>query len=64
MSPDFPMEMLMTVTFETQASRTRFTLRHTGIPAGDTRDLTRAGWNESLDKLTGVIGQAVYRKKG
>ena len=63
MSPDFPAEMLMTVTFEIQAGRTRLTLRHAGIPAGEMRDLTRAGWNESLDKLEGVLGQAVYKKK-
>jgi hypothetical protein len=62
MSPDFPAEMLMTVIFEIQAGRTRLTLRHAGIPAGEMRDLTRAGWNESLDKLAGVLGQAVYKK--
>jgi hypothetical protein len=62
MSPDFPAEMLVTVTFEVLAGRTRLTLRHAGIPAGKMRDLTRAGWNESLDKLDGVLGQAVYKK--
>jgi len=63
MSPDFPAEMLMTVTFEVQAGRTRLTLRHDGIPAGDSLDMARAGWNESLDKFAGVVGQAVYRKE-
>jgi uncharacterized protein YndB with AHSA1/START domain len=63
MSPDFPAEMLVTLTFEVQAGRTRLTLRHAGLPAGEMRDLTRAGWNESLDKLTGVLGQAVYKEK-
>jgi uncharacterized protein YndB with AHSA1/START domain len=62
MSPDFPAEMLMTVTFEVQPGMTRLTLRHGGIPLGEMRDLTRAGWNESLDKLEGVLGQAVYKK--
>lgn len=62
MSPDFPAEMLMTVTFEIQAGRTRLTLRHAGIPPGEMMDLTRAGWNESLDKFESVLGQAVYRK--
>jgi uncharacterized protein YndB with AHSA1/START domain len=62
MSADFPAEMLMTVTFEVQPGMTRVTLRHAGIPKGEMRDLTRAGWNESLDKLEGVLGQAVYKK--
>jgi uncharacterized protein YndB with AHSA1/START domain len=62
MSADFPAEMLMTVTFEVQPGMTRLTLRHAGIPKGEMRDLTRAGWNESLDKLEGVLGQAVYKK--
>jgi len=62
MSPDFPAEMLMTVTFEVQPGMTRLTIRHAGIPKGEMRDLTRAGWNESLDKLAGVLGQAVYKK--
>ena len=63
MSKDFPAEMLVTVTFEVQAVRTRLTLRHTGLPAGDISDLTRAGWNESLDKFAGVLAQAVFRER-
>jgi uncharacterized protein YndB with AHSA1/START domain len=62
MSPDVPAEMLVTLTFEVQAGRTRLTLRHAGLPSGEMRDLTRAGWNESLDKLSGELGQAVYKK--
>jgi uncharacterized protein YndB with AHSA1/START domain len=62
MSADFPKEMLLALTFEAHPGMTRLTLRHTGIPAGEMRDLTRAGWNESLDKLAGVLGQALYKK--
>jgi uncharacterized protein YndB with AHSA1/START domain len=62
MNPDFPAEMLMTVTFDVQAGRTRLTLRHAGIPAGDSLDMTKAGWNESLDKFAGVVAQMVFRK--
>jgi uncharacterized protein YndB with AHSA1/START domain len=62
MSPDFPLEMLLTVTFEVHPGMTRLTLQHAGIPTGEMRDLTRAGWNESLDKFEGVLGQAVYKK--
>jgi uncharacterized protein YndB with AHSA1/START domain len=62
LSPAFPAELLVTVSFEIQAGRTRLTLKHAGIPSGEMRDLTRAGWNESLDKLAGVLGQAVFKK--
>ena len=62
MSPDFPAEMLVTVTFAIQAGRTRLTLKHGGLPSGEITDLTKAGWNESLDKLAGVLGQAVFKK--
>jgi uncharacterized protein YndB with AHSA1/START domain len=63
MSPDFPAEMLVTVTFEVQAGRTRLTLRHAGLPSEDMRDLTRAGWNESLDKFAGVLAQSVFKER-
>lgn len=62
MSREIPAEMILTVTFDVQAGRTRFILRHAGIPAGKTSDLTRAGWNESLEKLAAFLGQAVYKK--
>ena len=62
MSRDFPAEMLLTVTFEVQALRTRLTLRHTGIPPGELSDGTRAGWNESLDKYAGVLAVNVFKK--
>ncbi len=62
MSPNVPAEMLVTVTFEVQAGRTRLTLRHAGLPAGEISDLTRGGWNESLDKFAAVLGQAVFKR--
>ena len=51
MSADFPLEMLVTVTFEEHEGRTKLTLTHAGIPSGADRDGARQGWNESLDKL-------------
>jgi uncharacterized protein YndB with AHSA1/START domain len=51
MGKDFPLEMLVTVTFEELDGITTMTLRHTGIPEGEMADMTRAGWNESFDKL-------------
>ena len=62
MSSDIPAEMLVTVTFAVQSGRTRLTLRHAGLPEGGISDMTKAGWNESLDKFAGVLAQAVFRR--
>jgi uncharacterized protein YndB with AHSA1/START domain len=51
MSGEWPEELLVTVTFEEQEGKTRLTLRHVGIPAGEMRQQCEAGWNESFDKL-------------
>jgi uncharacterized protein YndB with AHSA1/START domain len=53
MKEDFPMTMLVTVTFEDLKGATKMTLRHAGLPAGTMTDMTSAGWNESFDKLAG-----------
>lgn len=55
MSADFPLEMLVTVTFEDQAGKTKLTLKHTGLPAGDMSEETGAGWNQSFDKLAASL---------
>jgi uncharacterized protein YndB with AHSA1/START domain len=52
MGDDFPLEMLVTLTFtDLPNGRTRLTLRHSGMPAGRHGQLASQGWNESLDKL-------------
>ena len=51
MPGDWPLELLVTVTFEEIEGRTKMTLEHIGIPSGKMSDDTRAGWNESFDKL-------------
>jgi len=48
---DFPLEMLVTVSFEEHNGKTEMTLQHVGIPAGRMSELTEAGWSESFDKL-------------
>lgn len=63
MSSDIPLEMLLTVTFEVQAGRTRIVIRHAGLPPGEMSDLTKAGWNESLDKFAGVLAQTAYKRR-
>jgi uncharacterized protein YndB with AHSA1/START domain len=55
MEGDWPLALLVTVTFETEGDGTKFTLRHAGIPAGQMRELTEAGWKESFDKLAEVL---------
>jgi len=63
-SRDFPAdELLVTVTFEVQATRTKLTLWHTGLPPGDISDGTRAGWNESLDKYASVLAVNVFKER-
>lgn len=57
MSGDWPLELLVTVTFEEHNGKTKLTLRHVGIPAGENRDLAKAGWNESFDKLAEYLGK-------
>ena len=52
---DWPMEMLVTVTFEETRGKTTMTLRHVGIPAGEMKDMTGAGWNQSFDKLAASL---------
>ena len=51
MTGDWPLELLVTVAFEEQGNKTKFTLRHAGLPAGDMLKMTNDGWNESLDKF-------------
>jgi len=52
MAEDFPLELLVTLTFEEYADgKTRFTLRHAGMPEGEGSEMAQMGWNQSLDKL-------------
>jgi len=58
MGPDFPLEMLVTVTFEDVGGKTKMTLRHEGLPAGEMAEMTGAGWNQSFDKLAEYLAKA------
>jgi uncharacterized protein YndB with AHSA1/START domain len=55
MGEDFPQELLVTLLFEDQGTKTKFILRHEGMPAGEMNDMTAVGWNESLDKLAETL---------
>jgi uncharacterized protein YndB with AHSA1/START domain len=59
MSADFPLEMLLMVTFEEHGGKTKLTLRHVGIPAGADSDNAQAGWNESLERLAEHLAKAL-----
>jgi uncharacterized protein YndB with AHSA1/START domain len=55
MSDDFPSEMIVTVLFEEQNGKTKMTLKHSGMPAGDMSKMAGQGWNESFDKLEKIL---------
>jgi uncharacterized protein YndB with AHSA1/START domain len=56
MPDDIPLEMLLTVTFEDAGEgKTKLTLRHEGLPAGEMVDGAGVGWNESFDKLAEML---------
>ena len=58
-SPDWPQETLVTVTFAEHDGKTRLTLQHSlgSVPASE-RDLCQQGWSESLDKLAEDLAKA------
>lgn len=67
MTGDFPLELLVTVTFEQLGNKTKMVLRHEGIPSGMMRELTETGWSESFDKLAESIvgdGTRIIAERG
>ncbi len=59
MSADYPVEMLVSVTFEEIDGKTKLSLQHKlgPVPASE-RDLCEQGWSESLDKLASYLAKA------
>jgi uncharacterized protein YndB with AHSA1/START domain/predicted enzyme related to lactoylglutathione lyase len=59
MSPTWPREAVITLTFADRGGRTDFTLHH-HVPGASTndRDMCRQGWNESLDRLAASVATA------
>jgi uncharacterized protein YndB with AHSA1/START domain len=53
---DLPMELEVEVTLEDIGGKTRMTLEHCGFPEGTILEQTKAGWNESFDKLAECLG--------
>jgi uncharacterized protein YndB with AHSA1/START domain len=48
---DYPLETLVTVTFEEWNGKTKMTLRHSGMPAGAGSEGASQGWNQAFDKM-------------
>ena len=55
MNGDWPLELIVTVTFEENDGKTKLTLQHQGFPDRKNRDLAEAGWKESFDKLAAYL---------
>jgi uncharacterized protein YndB with AHSA1/START domain len=55
MNADFPLEMLWTITLEEINGNIKFTLQHSGLPSGEMYDMTKQGWNQSLDKFAETL---------
>jgi hypothetical protein len=57
-SPEFPPETMVTVTFGEQAGRTAFSLRGSmgAAPAAE-RDMCEQGWNQMLDRLAACLAE-------
>ena len=56
MSPDFPLEMEVTITLdELTGGKTNFTLIHRGIPAGKDLEDCKVGWDQTIDKLADFL---------
>lgn len=54
---EMPLELLVTIRFENMDGKTRMTLTHAGLTAGEMLEMTTAGWNESFDKLDAALAE-------
>lgn len=59
MSGDWPLELLITVTFEEYDGKTKLTLKHSGIAgiSATDHDNMQQGWNESFDRLAEYLAK-------
>ncbi len=55
---DWPETTIVTITLDDLGGRTRMTLRHEGLPAGEMSDMTGMGWMESFDKMAEALAAA------
>lgn len=52
-----PLEMIVTVTLEEVEGKTRMTMTHAGLPAGEYQKGANTGWNSSFDKMVELLKQ-------
>ncbi len=57
LSADYPMELMLTVSFEEQNGKTKVTIQHVGHPSGQDLEGARMGWNTSLDKFAAALSE-------
>jgi uncharacterized protein YndB with AHSA1/START domain len=55
---DWPVESLVTVTFEEYDGKTRLTLRQSGVPLTPERDGAIQGWSETFGRLADYLAKA------
>ena len=55
MPGDFPLEMLVVVTFEADGNKTKMHIEQDGHLDGQTSEMATQGWNQSLDKLAASL---------
>lgn len=53
--PEMGLEFRIKVSFEDHGSKTKMTLIHEGLPAGEMSEGAIEGWSESLDKLEAIL---------
>jgi uncharacterized protein YndB with AHSA1/START domain len=53
---NMPLELEVEITLEDVEGKTRMTLKHNGMTDRDMREMTKAGWNESFDKMVECLG--------
>jgi uncharacterized protein YndB with AHSA1/START domain len=58
LSEDFPTRTLVTVTFEDLGGKTRMTLTHAGMLAGEMGEMAGEGWDQSFDKMAASLQAA------
>jgi uncharacterized protein YndB with AHSA1/START domain len=63
MTGEWPQELVATMTFAEQKGKTKFTLRHEGLPPGEMIEGAKAGWNESFDKLDKLLEEEKARRE-
>jgi uncharacterized protein YndB with AHSA1/START domain len=55
MTGEWPAELVASMSFADEKGKTKFTLRHEGLPRGEMTEGAKDGWNESFDKLEKVL---------